>query len=132
MIGVDTNILLRLYVADHPTQHKAAASFFSSRTEDEPAYIRLIVLVEFVWALRRTYGYSKDDIATLVARMVDAADIRLERAEIVTNALKASDGSAIGFVDAVIALANLADGCSITMTFDKTAARRIPGMELLA
>ena len=131
MIGVDTNILLRLYVADHPAQHEAAAFFFSGRTEDEPAYIRLIVLVEFVWSLRRTYGYSRDDIATLVARMVDAADIRLERAEIVAHALKASDGSPIGFVDAVVALANLADGCSRTMTFDKTAARRMPGMELL-
>ena len=85
MIGVDTNILLRLYVADHPSQHKAAALFFSGRTEEEPAYIRLVVLVEFVWSLRRTYGYLKDDIATLVARMLEAADIRLERADIVAE-----------------------------------------------
>jgi len=132
MIGVDTNILLRLYVADHPAQHEAAAAFFSSRTEQEPAYIRLIVLVEFVWSLRRTYGYLKEDIAMLVSRMIEAADIRLERSEVVTNALKSSEGSAVGFVDALVALANLADGCSTTVTFDRTAARRVPSMELLA
>lgn len=132
MIGVDTNVLLRLYVADDLTQHAAAAVFFSGRTQEEPAYIRLIVLVEFVWSLRRTYGYSKEAIATLVARILQAADIRFERADIIATALKTSEGSATGFVDALVALANLADGCSRTMTFDKIAARRIPSMELLA
>ena len=32
MIGVDTNILLRLYVADHPAQHEAAAALGISRS----------------------------------------------------------------------------------------------------
>ena len=48
------------------------------------------------------------------------------------DAIEAVQSRGVGFVDALIALANRADGCSATVTFDKVAARRLPEMELLS
>jgi predicted nucleic-acid-binding protein len=132
MIGVDTNILLRLYVQDDLAQHRAAVSFFQARTDADPAFVRLIVFVEFVWSLRKTYGYSNKDVTTLVTHLLDASDVRLERGDIIANAIAEAASRRAGLIDSLIALANLADGCSVTMTFDKVAARRVPSMELLA
>jgi predicted nucleic-acid-binding protein len=132
MIGVDTNVLLRLYVADNPVQHQAAVSFFQTRTDADPAYVRLIVLVEFVWSLRKTYGYSNEAIMTLVTLLLDARDMLLEHGDIVVGAVAEVERRRVGLADALIALANKADGCSATVTFDRSAARRIPSMELLS
>jgi predicted nucleic-acid-binding protein len=132
MIGVDTNVLLRFHVADDAAQHATAASFFADRSERSPAYISLVVLVEFVWSLRRTYGYSWHDIHTLLGALTMARDIRLERQDVVADALSIAIETNSGLVDNIVVLANRADGCASTMTFDKAAARRIPSMELLS
>jgi len=132
MIGVDTNVLLRLYVGDDPVQHRAAVSFFQARTETSPAFVRLVVFVEFVWSPRKTYGYSNKDVMNLVSRLLSVNDIRLEYRDVVADAIVAAENLRVGLADALIALANVADGCSATVTFDKVAARRIPSMELLS
>ncbi|TKT75372.1 type II toxin-antitoxin system VapC family toxin [Aquamicrobium sp. LC103] len=131
MIGVDTNVLLRLYVADDDKQHQAAVAFFSERTENDPAYICLIVLIEFVWSLRRTYKYPRDEVTALAARLLEARDIYVERADLIAEALDITGKSRIGLADAIIAIANLADGCTHTVTFDNKAARELNGVELL-
>ena len=56
MIAVDTNVLLRFVVRDDVVQFKRASRFFDQRTAEDPAFISLIVLAEFVWALRRHHG----------------------------------------------------------------------------
>jgi predicted nucleic-acid-binding protein len=132
MIGVDTKILLRFHVADDAAQHAAAAAFFAARSERSPAYISLIVLVEFVWSLRRTYGYGWDDIHALLGALTTARDIRLECQDVVVDALSIAIETSSGLVDNIVALANRADGCASTVTFDEAAARRIPSMELLS
>jgi predicted nucleic-acid-binding protein len=132
MIGVDTNVLLRLYVADDLAQHRAAVSFFRARSDADPAFIRLIVFVEFVWSLRKTYGYSNKIIMGFVTLLLDARDILLEREDVIAGAVVEVERQRVGLVDALIALANKADGCSTTVTFDKIAARRIAAMELLS
>jgi predicted nucleic-acid-binding protein len=132
MIGVDTNVLLRFYVRDDAAQHAAAAAFFENCSERRPAFVSLVVLVEFVWSLRRTYGYDWDDIYALLGALTTARDVRLERQDVVTDALTRAVETNSGLVDNVVALANGADGCTSTVTFDKAAARRIPAMELLS
>ena len=132
MIGVDTNVLLRLFVADDETQHRAAVKFFAGRSETEPTYICLVVFLEFVWSLGHTYRYSQETVSDFVARLLDARDILFEREEVILTALQRATASGVGLADAVIALNNAADGCSATMTFDKAAARKLPNMELLS
>jgi predicted nucleic-acid-binding protein len=132
MIGVDANVLLRFHVADNTAQHAAAAAFFADRSERSPAYISLVVLVEFVWSLRRTYGYGWDDIHALLGALTTARDICFERQDVVVDALSIAIEANSGLVDNIVALANRADGCTSTVTFDKAAVRGIPSLELLS
>ena len=132
MIGVDTNVLLRLYVADDPRQHEMATVFFAQRSEESPAYVSLIVLVEFVWSLTRTYKYDWERVYVLVTALAAARDIVIEREDIITEAVGLAVETNAGFVDAIVAGVNAVDGCESTMTFDRKAAGRIPSMELLS
>ena len=131
MIGVDTNVLVRLYVADDARQHAAAVDFFAQRSERSPAYVSLVVLIEFVWALAKTYKYGWDQIYGLVGALTAVRDVLIEREDVVSAALEQSIETNVGFVDAIIARANAEDGCSHTITFDKKTAQRISSMELL-
>lgn len=132
MIGVDTNVLLRLYVADDASQHAAASRFFAERTGESPAYISMVVFIEFVWALTKTYNYGWDRVFALIGAMIGARDILIEREDVVTEALARAVEDNVYIVDALIALANADDGCTSTVTFDRKAARRLPNMELLS
>jgi predicted nucleic-acid-binding protein len=118
-------------VSDDANQYRLAHQFFAQRSMEDPAYVCLVVLIEFVWSLRRSYRYSESDAREAVRRMMSAADILLEKHELVEECMMAAN-SDLGLADLLIAAGNLAEGCSHTVTFDKVAARGIPSMELLA
>lgn len=131
MIGVDTNVLLRLYVADDAEQHKVAAKFFSERTEVSPAFIPVVVIVEFYWVLTKVYRYPTQQVLLLLDGLVNSRDVVLERQTVFERALaKSVDGHA-DLTDAIIAETSAAERCTTTVTFDRKAAKRLPSMELL-
>jgi predicted nucleic-acid-binding protein len=132
LIGVDTNVLLRLFVADHPGQHKAAKAFFAERSETSPAFVCTIVLLEFIWSLRRTYGYTESRIHDLMSGLLAAKDIEMEQKPVLEQALQLAEKTGAGLADTLIVLINRASNCTSTVTFDKAAARQLDGMELLS
>lgn len=132
MIAVDTNILLRLAVDDDSAQQAKAKLFFAARSPDDPAYIGSVVLTEFAWVLTRRYGYSKEQVGHLILALLQSPDLVVERPDLVEGAVQVSLQPKVGFADALVAGLALAIGCRTTVTFDKNAAKRIPGMELLA
>ena len=58
MIAVDTNIIVRLVVADDERQLALALDLVSR----EDIYVSLTVLIETEWVLRSRFGYSRADI----------------------------------------------------------------------
>lgn len=132
VIGVDTNVLLRLFVTDDADQHRASTAFFADRTRQEPAFVNAVVMAEFAWVLRRSYGYSKSQVLGVVGYLADAIDVRLQHGEAIAEALDLCAQTGEEFGDVLIAAINRSQGIQKTMTFDKSAARRAPGMELIA
>ena len=132
MIGVDTNVLVRLMVSDDDRQHELAKRFFAARSADDPAYISIIVVAELTWLLRTLYGYDKDRIADGVLALLQSPDLIVERHDLVEEAAQLSRQPQTGFADVLIAGLARERGCERTVTFDKQAGRRIEGMELLA
>jgi len=63
---------------------------FASSSEDAPGFLSLIVLVESVWVLERSYGFKKDEIVRLVETFLRAREVVVERAELVSQALQLS------------------------------------------
>lgn len=124
MIGLDTNILVRLLVEDDPVQTARAKDFIERRcTPESPGYINCVVLAEFVWVLASIYRFGRADIAMAVETLLAGRDRVIEYHDDVRQALADYKAGSIGFTDAMIARINLAHGCEATATFDRAASR---------
>lgn len=130
MIGLDTNVVVRLLTADDPRQTKTARELVASFSPVRPGWISLVVLAETHWVLRRGYKHAPDAIAAAFAEMSASSEILLEQPDIVTAALDAARHGA-DFADALISLVARRAGARTTMTFDARAANALDGMELL-
>ncbi len=122
MIGLDTNVVVRYLVQDHPEQSAVASALIDELTETDPGYLSLVGVIELYWVLRRAYGVSAGRCAELLDGLLDARELRVDRDAIVRAALAASRGG-LDFADAVIAELGRAAGCARTVTFDPRAAR---------
>lgn len=131
MIGIDTNVLVRFLVDDQPVQNRAARQFLSERTADSPAYVSAVVLAETVWVLNTRLKYPMPVIIEVLQNLLAAESLIIEYTEEL-DALFSQAGTCGDLPDYLIAWAAQRAGCMHTVTFDKAAARRIPGMELLA
>lgn len=124
MIGLDTNILVRLLVADDPEQTERARELVAERcTPESPGFINSIVLAELVWVLSRAYGLSRAQIASAVEALLGGEDRMVEHHEAVRAGLDDYKAGRADFADAVIARINQAQGCEATATFDERAAK---------
>lgn len=129
MKALDTNILLRFVVRDDENQFAKARSFLTARSADDPAFVSLVVLVEFAWTLRHRYGRSRSEIRSVVSDLLDARELVFEDEShlsvIVANAIRGD------LADHLVSYCAQRAGCSSTVTFDKDSAKVVAGMELL-
>jgi len=131
MIGIDTNVLLRLLVRDDDAQLRAAERFIGTHcSPDNPGFVSLVVVVETAWALRRFYLYDRSQIAAALGSLLNVAELEVESAAEVRSAIADFATSAAGLVDCLVARTNVAAGCEYTITFDRKAAK-LKGFELL-
>jgi len=131
MIGIDTNVLLRLLVRDDDAQVRAAERFIATHcSPDKPGFVSLVVVVETAWALRRFYLYDRSQIAAALGSLLNVAELEVESAAEVRSAIADFATSAAGLVDCLVARTNVAAGCEYTITFDRKAAK-LKGFELL-
>lgn len=131
MIGIDTNVLVRFLVDDDPAQNALARTFLSARTAEEPAYISAIVIAETVWILHNRLQYPMSTVAELFQNLLAADGLVIQYTEEL-GALLSTGQPLADLADHLIAWAAKRAGAPTTLTFDKRAASRVPGMELLA
>jgi predicted nucleic-acid-binding protein len=129
MIGLDTNVLIRLVIEDDESQTRRAQQLLSTLTVANQGYVSLIMLAELFWVLKRRYKKSTAEVVKFITDLTKAEEIAFQSAEVVHYALEASKRGA-DFGDALIACSCQAGGCAKTVTFDKQAAKSL-GMELL-
>jgi predicted nucleic-acid-binding protein len=124
MIGLDTNVLVRILAADDPVQTPRATKFLQDRcSPEQPGLINCVVLVEFLWVLHNAYGYGRTEIATAVESLLANSNLVIEAHEQVAAAVSIYKNTNCDLVDALIGEINLARGCESTATFDRKAAR---------
>jgi len=132
MIGIDTNVLLRLLVRDHEGQVRAAERFVTTHcSSEDPGYVSRIVIAEIAWALKDIYDYDRSQIAGAIRGILHVSELEIESAEDVHAATDDFEKSSAGFTDCLLARTNVAAGCEHTVTFDRKAAK-LPGFKLLA
>jgi predicted nucleic-acid-binding protein len=124
VIGLDTNLLVRLAVGDDPEQTQQARRFVDRHCSAEvPGFINSVVLTEFVWVLARTYGYTHSEIAAAVDDLLAGKDRIVEHHEAVRAGVEDYRSGRLDFIDAIIGHINRAHGCEATATFDRKAAK---------
>ena len=71
MINIDTNIIVRLFLADDENQYKKAKDIFNQNCN---FFISSFVLLEFVWVLK-TKKYSRKEVYNAVSTLVELNNI---------------------------------------------------------
>ncbi len=131
MIGIDTNVLVRLLVQDDAEQSERAQRAVT-RAEDAGEAIRIhdVVLAETLWTLARRYKSTRAQLAQTTRALLDAAAFDFERRAEVEHALALFEQSAADFSDCLIFARNAAAGCRATLTFDRDC-RVLPAAQAL-
>jgi predicted nucleic-acid-binding protein len=131
MIGLDTNVLVRLLTRDDEDQaEKARALLEKHATEDGALFVSDIVLAELVWTLDRAYGFSRPDIGLAVQALAENATLGFESREVLRQARKLFVDSKAGFADCLIVAKARALGCESVVSFDR-AMHALPGCTAL-
>jgi predicted nucleic-acid-binding protein len=130
MIGLDTNIVVRYLTHDDAAQTAAAVRVMDSLSSDSAGFLSLIVIVELVWVLEVAYRFKKNEIEQVLETLLRSKELVIERAEIVSQALRKFSAGRADFADCLIERSGHAAECQYTVTFDRNAARAA-GMKLL-
>jgi predicted nucleic-acid-binding protein len=115
-IAVDTNVLLRDALRDHPAQTPIASRALQSA---ELVVVPTPVLCEFVWVMRRLYKRSAAEIALSIRLLMSADNVELNRPAIEAGLELLEDGG--DFADGVIAYEGHWLGAQEFVSFDKLA-----------
>ena len=122
MIGLDTNIVVRYLTHDDPAQTAAAVKVMDSLSSDSRGFLSLIVIAELVWVLEVSYHLKKNEIEQVLETLLRSKELVIERAEIVSQALRKFGASRADFADCLIERCGHAAECQYTVTLDQNAA----------
>ncbi len=131
-LGIDTNVLLRIAVPDDVGQINAVDRLLKRLDAEDVLFVNVSVVLEANWVLDRKYRYPRERILDFIQAILERREFEVAAYEAVSNAVHICRMSNVDFADALLSEMNRLDGCGITLTFDKKAASRVPGMELLA
>lgn len=131
MRALDTNVLVRYLVADHPAQTPKAEAVIEECTRvGEPILISVPVLCETIWVLDRVYRQSKAQVISTIELLLGMAGFRFEHDRLVRRAFATFCQSRADFADYLIGEIGAASGCRDTVTFDR-ALKGSSGFTLL-
>ena len=131
MIGLDTNVLLRFIAQDDDRHSPIADALMASLTAENPGWVGLATVLEFVWAMSKKMRVAKPVVCNALDRLLMLDTVVVEQDMIVATAVQQFRFTRAEFADCLIAASARAAGCSKTVTFDRIAARDA-GMNLLA
>ena len=127
MLGLDTNVVVRLIVSDDAEQTRRARKLVEQAlSRDEPVVVSLLVLLDAEWVLRSRYGFNREALLSIFRALLEARELSFEDEPAMEEALFRWKDSACGFSDCLIAAHNRQMGCRATATFDGKSAR-LPG-----
>jgi predicted nucleic-acid-binding protein len=121
MIGLDTNVLLRLFVEDDPAQSDRARRLVLAAATDEPCLLNPVVLAEFAWTLARNFKKRRPEVARLIEGVLSMDDLEIPYRRAAQGALAAYRSGKADFPDYFLAEISAELGCASTATFDAAA-----------
>lgn len=131
MIGLDTNVVIRILVDDDPAQAATVRKLLAAHDNVVGVFfVNDVVLAESAWVLASTYRQSRDSIATAIQALLDTPSIALEDTDAVARALSQFRITNADFSDCLVVAKNVAKHCTQTVTFDRKM-QKLPSVKLL-
>jgi predicted nucleic-acid-binding protein len=128
---LDTNVLVRLLVADDVRQAEQAAAVVREAVEaGDPLFLPLTVVLELEWVLRSRHRFRKDVVLATLVKLLESREIEFQDEASLERALFFYRSRKADFAEC------LHLGCAVThdrmplVTFDCQAAR-LDGTKLL-
>ncbi len=120
MIGVDTNLLVRILVEDDPEQLRRARTLLNVAAErSETAFVADNVLAELEWVLEDAYEVPRARILQALQAIVAAKRFEFADRRRVVQALELYQNGKAELSDYLIGLSGFQNGASTTYTFDR-------------
>jgi predicted nucleic acid-binding protein len=116
MLAIDTNVVVRYLIGDHPEQAARARALI----DNQEIFLSITVLLETEWVLRSVYGLDRTLLAKGLRRLGGLAYLEIEDSTVVAQALDWMENG-MDFADA-LHLAK-ATHCDAFVTFDRDIAR---------
>jgi len=117
MIALDTNVVIRLLVADEAVQAERARKLIA----ENEILIATTVLLECEWVLRSAYKFEADAIGRALEKLIGLHQLRLTEPTVVQDALRAYR-QGLDFAEALHLSGSREADCFAT--FDRTLRKR--------
>jgi predicted nucleic-acid-binding protein len=131
MIGIDTDILLRLWLNDDRAQSKRIDQLLAEHGGlPGSLLVTDVVLAEAVWTLKSAFEQDKQAQLIAVRSLLEETAFAFEDREAVAAALTLFESGSCGFADCLVVAKHARQGCDFTATFDR-AMRKLPGVKVL-
>lgn len=135
MIGIDTNVLLRLWLDDDPAQGRRIDALLAEHG-GAPGSVLVtdVVLAEAVWTLRSAFDQGRTAQLLALRSLLDEAAFAFEDREAVAQAVAWFEQDTMatncGFSDCLVVAKQARHGCDFTATFDR-GMRQLPRVRVL-
>lgn len=117
MRGIDTNLVVRYLVGDHPAQSARARELI----DGQPVFAPVTVVMETEWVLRSTYGFAAKDVIQAIRTFAGLATVTVEDAASVAAALDLAENG-LDFADALHLVRSA--HCAVFASFDRKFLKR--------
>lgn len=122
MIGLDTNVILRLFDLSDSRQSAAVDKLLTMPDAEGNFLLNPIVLSEFAWTLQRAYKKPRMVIADHLDRLLQSPEFVVPFLDEALDAVRRYRDGGANFADYFLAAINRSLGCNSTLTFDEDAA----------
>jgi predicted nucleic-acid-binding protein len=123
VIGLDTNVILRMFDFSDRARTQAAETLIATGGESGGYLVNPIVLAEFAWTLDRTYKLDRSIIADHLDRILQASELCVPFLNEAEAAARQYRKGPADFADYFLSEINHTLGCRTTVTFDRDAGK---------
>ncbi len=124
MKALDTNIIVRFFVADDQVQTKKVYEIFkSAEIKKTPLFITILVILETIWVLESVYKISRTNIIAVFRNLSLLPFIKFEKNDVIQSFLQNAEKTSFDLSDLLIAYSSKNEKCKSILTLDKKASK---------
>lgn len=124
MASVDTNVLVRLLIADDAIQSEQVRNLIlRAEQRGEQLYVPLTVALELEWVLRSHFEFAKHRVLGAFNSLLETREVEFQEEPTVEEALGTYEHHSVDFADCLHLTCAAAAARLPLLTFDRRAAR---------